>query len=769
MRLVFILLATIVVAGPVFAQSRSANDGVYTLQQASAGESLYRRECGACHGANLGGGEAGPALIGSTFLQKWSTQPLSNLFAITSLTMPVVNPNGLTENQYHQLLAFMLAANGYPAGATPLSGGLVGLMQVAMDMPEGDAAELMAAMDSQVYQPTGVSQNWLYPRGDAGSSNYSPLDMINADNVADLDIAWRWNSANYGATPEFNFQVTPIMVNGVLYATAGNRRSAVAIDARTGETLWMYRLDEGKRGDNGPRQGSGRGLAYAEVDGNGSVYYITPGYNLVGLDAATGQPLPGFGNYGVVDMKLNLGQDVDLVNDPIGASSPPVVVNDVLVVGSAFPAGRAPSSPEMIKGYITAYDLKTGKLRWTFHTIPAAGEPGSETWLENSADYTGNVGAWAPLSADPELNMVYIPVEAATGDYYGGHRPGDNLYSQSLVALDASTGERVWDFQMIRHGIWDYDPPAPPVLMDIRVNGRDIPAVVQVSKQGFLYTFDRRNGEPVWPIEDRAVPQTNVPGEWTAATQPFPTWPEPFADQGTSEAQLNDFTAEIFEEAKRIASHYTLGPLYTPPTLIEGDHYGTLVMPGPTGGANWQGAVADLETGMLYVSSSHYPASIGLEVSDRSTMDYVAGGPRLGQPFGLPLFKPPYGTITAYDMNSGEKMWTIANADTPEAIANHPMLQGIDLPRTGHAERVGMLVTKTLFFAGEGSGLYVASGGGPMFRAHDKETGEILWEYELPASQTGLPMTYALDGEQYILVPIGAQGHPGEFVVLKLM
>ena len=467
-------------------------------------------------------------------------------------------------------------------------------------------------------------------------------------------------------------------------------------------------------------------------------------------------------------MTLQLNQNINLVNDPVGNSSPPVVVNDVLVVGPAFAAGRAPLSPEMVKGHIAAYDIRTGERRWIFHTVPQPGEYGYGTWLQRSADYSGNVGAWAPLSADPELNMVYIPVEAATGDFYGGHRPGDNLFSQSLVALDASSGERVWHFQTIRHGIWDYDPPAPPVLLDIRVGARTIPAIAQVSKQGFTYTFDRRNGEPAWPIEDRPVPQTDVPGERTAATQPFPTKPAPFTHQGMDESLLNDFTPKINAEARRIASLYTMGPLYTPPTLVTEDNYGTLMMPGPTGGANWQGAVVDPETAYLYVSASHYPGAVGLVQSDLSQMNYVAGGPRLGGPFGLPLTKPPYGTITAIDMNRGEHVWQIANADTPYDIANHPMLQGIELPRTGHAERVGLLVTKALLFAGEGSGLYVASGGGPMFRAHDKATGEILWEYKLPARQTGLPMTYAINGEQYIVVPVGAQGQPGKLVALKL-
>jgi quinoprotein glucose dehydrogenase len=509
-------------------------------------------------------------------------------------------------------------------------------------------------------------------------------------------------------------------------------------------------------------------VAYTEDGGHARIFYITLGYRLVDLDATTGQPLADFGVDGVVDLKALLDQNVDLDAAQIGASSAPLVINNTLVVGSAFPSGAAPSSPEMIKGHILGIDLGTGERKWIFHTVPQSDEFGNETWLRESWRYTGNTGAWAQASGDPDLNMVYVPVEAATGDFYGGHRPGDNLFSQSLVALDASTGLRQWHFQMVKHGVWDYDPPAPPVLFNSRQNGVTIPAVAQVSKQGFVYAFDRRDGKPLWPIEDRPVPQSTAPGEISSPTQPFPTKPMPFTPQGMSEAQLNDLTAEVFAEAKRIAGNYTMGPLYTPPSLVTESNHGTLVMPSAFGGANWPGAVVDLETGVLYVSASHDPGVMGLRSSDRSTMNLVSGGIRYRGPFGLPLTKPPYGTITAIDMNSGEHLWRIANGDTPARIADHPKLKGVQIPRTGQAERVGLLVTKSLLFAGEGSGLYVANGGGPMLRAHDKQSGEILWEFRLPANQSGLPMTYAINGEQYIVIPIGAQGYPGELIAFKL-
>ena len=624
-------------------------------------------------------------------------------------------------------------------------------------------------------QNTERSGEWRFYGGDARSTKYSSLDQINRDNVADLQIGWRWKTDNFGPEPEFNSRVTPLMVGGVLYATAGYRRAAVAIDAATGETLWVYRMDEGERGENAPRRNSGRGVAYWTDGVEERIFLITPGYRMVALDAKTGRPVSGFGRDGVVDLKTGLDRPIDLEEARIGSSSPPIVVNDVVVVGAALPQGGAPPTKEMPPGHVRGFDARTGEQLWIFHTIPQRGEFGNETWENDSWRFTGNGGVWTTMSADLELGYVYLPMELGTGDYYGGHRPGANLFSQSLVCLDATTGERVWHYQLTHHGIWDYDLPAAPILVDITVDGREIKAVAQVTKQGFTYVFDRVTGEPVWPIVERPVPQSDVPGERTSPTQPFPTRPAPFDRQGITAEDLIDFTPELHAEALEIASHYRLGPLYNPPSVIDSaGTQGTLNLPGSLGGANWHGAALDPETGMLYVPSSTNPSVIGLVNNpERSNMNYISGRssyrpPGAGGPRGLPLIKPPWGRITAIDLNSGEHVWMMANNDTPEFVRDHPALEGIDLPRTGRPTRAGLLVTKTLLFAGDGgSGGFGASLPSKL-RAHDKATGEILAEIDLPANQTGIPMTYMVDGKQYIVVVVGGRNHPAELVALTL-
>ena len=623
-------------------------------------------------------------------------------------------------------------------------------------------------------QQGATNGEWRFYGGDAGSTRYAPLDQIDGDNVNSLEVAWRWTAANYGPGPEYNYRTTPLMVGGVLYATAGYRRTVVAIDAGTGETLWTYRMDEGDR--SAPRRNSGRGVAYWESPDTGPrIFVVTPGFHLVALDAASGRPVAGFGDGGVIDLRLGLGRDLDLVRAPIGSSSPPIVVDGVVVVGSALPSGSAPPSPEMPPGHVRGFDAVTGELRWTFHTIPQPGEYGNDTWENDSWAYTGNAAVWTALSADPALGYVYLPVELGTGDYYGGHRPGENLFSQSLVAVNATTGERVWHYQTVHHGIWDYDPPAPPVLVDLVVDGRPIEAVALITKQTFTFVLDRRTGEPVWPIEERPVEQTNVPGERTAPTQPFPTRPPPYDRQGVDPDDLIDFTPELRAEAEEILAQLHYGPLYTPPTVpVEGGTQGTLMVPGSLGGANWPGGAVDPESGYLYVQSATAPSVIALvnepEVSD---MDYIRGGGlRLrggGGPRGLPLFKPPWGRVTAIDLNAGEIAWQVPNGDAPEYVKNHPALEGIDVGMTGRPDRGGVLVTRTLLFAGEGGGMFAAAGsGGNKLRAHDKATGEVVAEFELPANQTGLPMTYMHEGRQFIVVAVGARGHAGELVALAL-
>ncbi len=756
---------------PAQAQT-STRDGVYTSQQAAEGATLYTRSCIECHGATLRGGEAGPALTGAAFWNKWAGQPLGAFFQITASTMPVNNPGGFTAQQYASLVAFMLQQNGLPAGDTPLSANAGDLVRIALE-ESTEPVRVASVVSGAAAAQRVINAEWTSYHGDSNSTHYSPLDYINKDNVKDLEIAWRWYTTNHGPEPEFNYEATPIMVDGVLYTTAGRRRDVVALDPVTGEYLWMFRFDEGTR--RGPRVNSGRGLSVYRDENKTRLILITPGYQMIALDASTGRPDPNFGVDGVVDLRENLDDrfEVDKNNAPVGSTSPAMIVGDVIVVGATFPSGGSPVSKEGIAGNIRGYNVHTGEMLWRFHTIPQGNEFGSETWLNGANAYTGSAGSWSTMSADQERGIVYVPVEAATGDMYGGHRPGDNLFSQSLVALDAKTGERLWHFQLVHHDVWDYDPPTGPVLADLVVDGKEIPAAIQVTKQGMIYTFNRVTGEPVWPIVEMPVPQNGVPGEQLSPTQPFPTKPAPFERLGLTEDDLIDFTPELKAEALRILEGYTWGPVFTPPSLVTETNGGTVFMPGFGGGANWQGVAFDPETNMLYIPSTSHPMKVGLGKDERnSDFDYamVSRGIVMEGPFGLPLIKPPYGRITAIDMNTGEHKWMIANADTPEAIRNHPRLQGVEIPeRTGHGDRGALLVTKTLLFAGEGAGMYGGqTDGGRKFRAHDKATGEILAEIELPAKQTGLPMTYAIDGVQYIVVPVGETGHPGELVALRV-
>ncbi len=755
------------------AAQTSTREGVYTEQQAVAGGALYLRSCVECHGITLAGGEAGPALVGGAFWQQWQDQSLAAFYQITASTMPVNNPNGFTPEQYADLVAFMLQQNGLPAGEENLPSSAPNLVAISMQPSESPVrvASLLAGASSA---RRVIDYEWLGYHNDSNGMRYAPLDQINRNNVQNLEIAWRWTTQNYGPNAEFNYESTPVMADGVLYATAGRRRDVVAIDPVTGENLWMFRYDEGAR--RGPRVNSGRGVSYWRDGGDSRVIVVTPGYYLISLDTATGKPDPAFGENGIVDLRVGQEDrfDIDIESIASGLTAPPVIVDDVVVIGAAFPSGGSPRSMKGPAGNIRGYDIRTGEMLWKFHTIPREDQFGVETWRNNSWQYTGNAGSWAVMSADQERGIVYVPVEAATGDMYGGHRPGDNLFSQSLVALDAKTGERIWHFQLIHHDIWDYDPPTGPVLADLVVDGEEIPAAIQVTKQGMVYTFNRVTGEPVWPIVEREVPASTIPGEQASPTQPFPTKPAPFERQGLSEEDLLDWSPEIFEEAKRLLNQYTYGPVFTPPTLQTENNRGTLFMPGFGGGANWQGVGFDPETNMLYIPSTSHPMTIGLTSDsffEDSDFDYaMARGFGVDGPFGLPLIKPPYGRITAIDMNTGEHAWMMANADTPEEISEHPRLQGVEIPeRTGHGDRGGLLVTKSLLFAGEGAGLYGGqTGGGPMFRSHDKATGEIISEFELPAKQTGLPMTYQIDGVQFIVVPVGDTGHPGELVALKL-
>jgi quinoprotein glucose dehydrogenase len=637
-------------------------------------------------------------------------------------------------------------------------------------IPARHAVTLFAVCFPVLAQTGTANGEWRYYGGDAQSTKYSPLDQINRDNVSKLQVAWTWKAQNFGPRPDPNYEVTPLAVHGVLYITAGMRRDTVAVDATTGETLWMYRLDEGPRGDHAVRYNN-RGVAYwTDNQGDERILTISPGYQLIELNAKTGLPESSFGSNGIVDLLVGLDRE-NIKPGVIGATSPAIVVGDTVVVGSALEVGTTPSSKQNVPGYVRGYDVHSGKLIWTFHTIAQPGEFGNETWEDGSWKYTGNTAVWAPMSADPELGYVYLPVETPTGDFYGGHRPGNDLFDESLVCVDARTGKRVWHYQIIHHGIWDWDNPAAPILLDLTVNGKKIKAVAQVTKQAWVYVFDRLTGQPVWPIEERPVEQSDVPGEKTSPTQPFPTKPAPFDRQGVTPQDLIDFTPELKAEALKIASQYKMGPIFTPPSIFDANgKKGTLMLPHATGGANWTGAAVDPETGMLYVPSAtllwvaalvHDPA--------HSDMNYVGKMVIPEKASGVPIIKPPYGRITAYDLNTGDQVWMIPNGQPPDDIKNNPALKGIDTSRFGNPEKALLVATKTLLFSADATGVTPVNGAyASTLRALDKKTGATIFELKLPARATGVPMTYMAKGKQYIVIAVGGRGEPAELVALAL-
>jgi quinoprotein glucose dehydrogenase len=641
---------------------------------------------------------------------------------------------------------------------------------------------VVAALAAQA-QPT--SSEWRTYGADLASTRYAPLGQINAANFGTLEVAWRFKTDNLGPRPEFNFQSTPLVVGGVLYTTAGSRRAVVALDAATGEMKWMHSLDEAKRGEEAPRLLSGRGLAYWSDGRSSRIVYVTPGYQMIALDARTGQRIPSFGRGGIVDLKLEDDQEMDPVTGDIGLHAAPIIARDVVVIGAAHTEGSRPVSRRNDKGYVRGYDVRTGKRLWIFHTIPMPGEAGAETWEQGSAEYTGNNGVWGQMSADESLGLVYLPTEMPTGDYYGGHRPGANLFSDSLVALDIRTGKRKWHYQFIQHDIWDWDLPCAPILADVTIDGRPRKIIAQPTKQGWLYVFDRETGQPIWPIEERAVAPSDVPGEKAHPTQKFVTKPPAFERQGVSIDDLIDFTPELRAEAVKLVSRFKIGPIFTPPVVSRFDGpLGTLMLPNVTGGANWQGGSFDPETGIFYIFTNNEVASVGLvpgaeRPGEPSDMTYVRGqarnpaNPKAADiPVtvqGLPLIKPPYGRISAIDLNKGDLLWQIAHGETPDNIRNHPILKGLTIPRTGRQGRIGTLVTRSLLVAGEG-GLFTLPDGrrGAMLRAYNKATGQEVGSVYMPAPQTGSPMTYLLNGQQYIVVAISGPGFPGELIAFRL-
>jgi quinoprotein glucose dehydrogenase len=658
---------------------------------------------------------------------------------------------------------------------------------------------------------------WPAYGGDTGNTRYSPLDQINADNFSKLVVAWRFKTDHLGPRPEYQYETTPLMVNGVLYATGGTRRAVVALDAETGEELWVHSEREGARGAAAPRQLSGRGLAYWTDGREERILYVTPGYQLVALNAKTGMRIPTFGVDGIVDLKKDDDQVIDPMSGEIGLHSTPVVAKNVVIVGAAHKSGGVPTGKSNVKGYVRGFDVRTGKRLWIFHTIPQPGEFGNDTWLNDSWSYTGNAGSWGQISIDEDLNTAYLPIELPTGDYFGADRPGAGLFGESLVAVDLQTGKRKWHYQLIHHGIWDNDIPDAPILADIVVNGRTIKAVAQPTKQAFLYVFDRVTGQPIWPIEERPVPKGDVPKEWYSPTQPFPLdahgKPFNYDAQGFVEDDLIDFTPELRAEGKQLVSKYKLGPVFTPPVVskVEGP-LATLYMAGAGGGTNWPGGSYDPETHILYVNSQKSPSQLGLvppRPETNNDLAYVQGNalsgarrtagsgsgpggtPAAPSPAfvptpaaaaaaeggggagrtvrGLPIMKPPYGQISAIDLSKGEIIWQIAHGETPDAVKNNPALKGLTIPRTGRPGPVGSLVTKTLLISGEaGFGPTPSGARGAMLRAYDKATGKEVGAVYIPAPQGGSPMTYTLNGKQYIVLAVSGANYSGELIAFRL-
>ena len=602
-------------------------------------------------------------------------------------------------------------------------------------------------------KPAITDYDWPSYANDPGSSKYAPLDQINSSSVAKLQVAWIWDSPdnsqvaeNRALTP-LGYKSTPIKIGDSLYINTSLGR-VVALDAVSGKERWVFDTETYKSGRPANMGFNTRGVAYWANGGKHRILVATNNAFLWSINADTGVPDPAFGDGGKIDLTIGLGRDVIRGNYSVVAA--PIVVGDTVVVGSvvfdmpvyAFVNKR---QSDLAPGHVRGFDISSGKQNWIFHSIPQKGEPGNDTWENDSWKVTGGANVWTLMSADPELGYVYLPFGTPSNDWFGGQRLGDNLYAESLVCLDAKTGERVWHFQMIHHGLWDYDLPAAPNLIDITVDGKPIKAVAQVSKQGFLYVFDRVTGEPVWPIEERPVPQSSVPGERTAATQPFPTWPAPFDLQGVSNETLIDFTPELRKEALEIVSQYDHGPLYTPPSLK-----GTIQIPGDGGGGEWTGAAFDPDTSIFYIPSVSRPIVVQVVEPrpDTTEYTYVRGGQsNIRGPQGLPLTKPPYGRISAIDMSTGDYEWVIPNS---EGIRQTIIDMGIPDPGpVGQIAFISPLLTKSLLFI-------AITDGKPVLRAIDKTTGATVHEVELPGPPTGAPMTYMANGKQYIALAIGA-------------
>jgi glucose dehydrogenase len=688
-----------------------------------------------------------------------------------------------------------------------------------------------------VGQPSTRNGDWTHYTADMRGTKYSPLDQINGGNFNQLEVAWRFKTDNLGTRPEFKLEGTPLAIRGTLYTTAGTRRSVIALDGKTGELIWSHSYREGNRAAIAPRQLSGRGVAYW-TDGRNDerVLYVTTGYRLIALNAKNGSMVQSFGEGGVVDLKkgavFGKGQQIELETGEIGLHSTPTIVKDVVLVGSSFKEGMTVVTHNNTKGLVRAFDVRTGKLLWTFNTIPRPGEFGNDTWENESWATNGNTGVWSQITVDEEAGLVYLPVEDPTSDYYGGHRPGNNLFGDSIVCVDLKTGQRKWHFQMVHHPIWDYDASSAPILLDANVNGRLIKAVAVPSKQSFLYVFDRITGQPIWPIEERPVQQSDVPGEKTSPTQPFPTKPPAYGRPYLKVPDdLIDFTPAMRAQALENLKSYRVAGMFNPAVVGNPNGIrGAINTGNASGGTNWPGAGADPETHIVYAQAS-MTAVGGLSLRKPppgfSDLNYVSGtegtefrealGPGFGtaadsplaagrgraggtapagrgarggaaaepaaaaapagrggggglQVEGLPLVKPPYGVLAAIDLDKGELKFQVPHGDTPDNVRNNPALAGMNIPKTGQGGSVGLLVTKTVVVLGDPT--VTAPPGRPrgaMLRAYNKDTGAEVGAVWMPAAQSGSPMTYkGPDGRQYIVVAVSGGIYSGEYIAFSL-
>jgi glucose dehydrogenase len=689
----------------------------------------------------------------------------------------------------------------------------------------------------QGYLPSTKNGDWTHYTADARGTKYTPLDQINAQNFKDLEVAWRFKTDNLGTRPEYKLEGTPLAIKGTLYTTAGTRRSVIALDGKSGELMWSHSYREGNRAAIAPRQLSGRGVSYW-TDGKGDerVIYVTTGYRLIALNAKNGSMVQSFGEGGVVDLKRGAvkgkGEQIDLEIGEIGLHSTPLVVKDMIIVGSSFKEGMTVVTHNNTKGLVRAFDARNGKLLWTFNTIPRPGEFGNDTWENESWAINGNTGVWSQMTVDEDAGLVYLPVEDPTSDYYGGHRPGNNLFGDSIVALDLKTGQRKWHFQMVHHPIWDYDASSAPILLDANVNGAPRKVVAVPSKQSFLYVFDRITGQPIWPIEERPVQQSDVPGEKTSPTQPFPTKPPAYGRPFLRVPDdLIDFAPALRAQALENLKHYRVAGMFNPPVVgdLNGIR-GAINAGNASGGTNWPGAGADPETHVVYAQAS-MAAVGGLSLrkppAGFSDLNFVSGtegtdfrvaeGPGFGSAAdapqrgnaaggrgaaagrggrggaeppaagaagggrgfnnplteglgGLPIVKPPYGVLSAIDLDKGELKFQVPHGDTPDAVRENPLLRGMTIPKTGQNGSVGVLVTKTLVVLGDPQ--VTAPPGRPrgaMMRAYNKDTGAEVGAMWMPAAVSGSPMSYkGADGRQYIVIAVSGGNYSGEYLAFAL-